>query len=207
MDRRLHPAEGILEGGPAAGERLTHVVDLVQGEQVEGDQPGRGLVGEQGDPAGRGVDAQQQGVEVEPPAVGVGDDDLGVDHTAGRQFGPHRFDDLGEVAGQGPLPAAAQLHLVAVAEHDRAEPVPLGLEAPGPIGQPGDRLSQHRRHRRHHRKIHAPQYLAHGGCLVACLAYFSRLSTWDIAPEECVHNPIGMHRSEAHGRTTVLPDL
>ena len=40
---------------------------------------------------------------------------------------PHRFDDLGEVAGHRPLLAAADLDLVAVAEDDRAEPVPLGL--------------------------------------------------------------------------------
>jgi hypothetical protein len=156
MDRRLHRAEGILEGCPPAGEGSGHVIDLVQGEQVEGDQPGRGLGGQQGDPAGRGMDAQQQGVEVQPPALRIGDHDLGVDHTAGRQVGLHGLDDLGEVPGHGPLPAAAQLDLVAVAEHDRPEPVPLGLEAPGPIGQPGDRLGQHRRHRRHHRKIHTP---------------------------------------------------
>jgi hypothetical protein len=182
MDRRLHPAEGILEGGAAAGERLTHVADRVQGEQVEGDQPGRGLGGQEPDPAGRGVDAQQQGVEVEPPARWVGDHDLGVDHTAGRELAAGRLNDLGEVAGHGPLLAAAQLDLVAVAEHDGAEPVPFGLEAPGPVGQRGDRPGQHRGHRRHHRKIHALQYLARGVCLVACLAYFSRLSTWDIAP-------------------------
>ena len=38
------------------------------------------------------------------------------------------LDELGEVAGQRPLVAAAQLHLVAVAEDDAAEAVPLRLE-------------------------------------------------------------------------------
>jgi hypothetical protein len=105
------------------------------------------------------VDAQQQRVEVQPSAGGVGDHDLGVDDAAGRQV---RGDQLGEVAGHGPLVAAAQLHLVAVAEHDGAEPVPFGLEAGGPVGQLADRLGQHRRHRRHHRKVHASsiQHLA-----------------------------------------------
>jgi len=41
MDRGPHPGEGLLQGGPPAGERLSHPVDLAQGEQVEGDQPGR----------------------------------------------------------------------------------------------------------------------------------------------------------------------
>ena len=39
-----------------------------------------------------------------------------------------RLDDLREVAGEGPLVAAAQLDLVAVAEDDAAEAVPLRLE-------------------------------------------------------------------------------
>jgi hypothetical protein len=124
--------------------------------EVEGDQAGRGLGGQQGDPAGGGVDAQQQRVPVQPPVGRVGDHDLGVDHAAGGQVGLDGGDQLREVAGQRLLLAAPELHLLAVAEHDGAEPVPLGLEAPGPVGQVGDRLGQHRRHRRHHRKIHAP---------------------------------------------------
>ena len=45
----------------------------------------------------------------------------------GREVRQHRLDDLGEVAGHRPFVAAADLHLVAVAEDDRPESVPLGL--------------------------------------------------------------------------------
>ena len=81
--------------------------------------------GEHVDPGLGRVDALQQGLEVQP--VAAGDDDLAVDHAAVRQVGPQRLDDLGEVAGQRLLAAAGQLDLVAVAEHDAAEAVPLRL--------------------------------------------------------------------------------
>ena len=52
-----------------------------------------------------------------------------------RQLLPHRGHDLGEVAGHRALVAAAELDLVAVAEHDAAEAVPLRLvEEAGPSG-------------------------------------------------------------------------
>ena len=61
------------------------------------------------------MDALQQGVEVEPVAVGVGDDDLAVDDDmVGKGLGEHR-EELGEVAGERPLAAAGQLDVVAVA--------------------------------------------------------------------------------------------
>ena len=44
-----------------------------------------------------------------------------------REVGEHRLDDLREVSGHRLLVAAADLDLVAVAEDDRAEAVPLGL--------------------------------------------------------------------------------
>ena len=44
--------------------------------------------------------------------------------------GQQRLDQLGEVAGERPLVAAGQLDLVAVAEHDAAEAVPLRLVQP-----------------------------------------------------------------------------
>ena len=71
------------------------------------------------------VDALLQRLEVQ--AVVGGDDDLAVDHAAFRQLGLDRGDELGEVAGHRPLVAAAQLDLVAVAEANRSESVPLGL--------------------------------------------------------------------------------
>jgi hypothetical protein len=75
--------------------------------------------------------------EVEPPTRWVGHHDLGVDDAAGGQLPLDGVDELGEVAGQRALVAAAQFHLVAVAEHDGAEPVPFGFEAPGPSGSSG----------------------------------------------------------------------
>ena len=64
---------------------------------------------------------------LEVQAVVGGDDDLAVDHAALRQLGSDRRDQFGEVAGHRPLVAAAQLDLVAVAEADRPEAVPLRL--------------------------------------------------------------------------------
>ena len=72
-----------------------------------------------------GVHAQLQRLEVQP-AVG-GDDDLAVDHAPLGQLGDGRRHQFGEVAGHRPLVAAAELDLVAVAEADRPEAVPLRL--------------------------------------------------------------------------------
>ena len=99
------------------------------------------------------VDALLQRLEVQP-VVG-GDDDLAVDDAPLGQFGLDRRDQLGEVAGHRPLVAAAELDLVAVAEADRPEAVPLRL-----VGRAGrdrrHRLGQHRRNRRHHGQLHRP---------------------------------------------------
>ena len=77
---------------------------------------------------------QLQRLEVQPPAGAVGDHDLPVDHAAFRQLGQDRGHELGEVAGHRPLVPAADLHLVAVPEHDRPEAVPLRLEYVVPVG-------------------------------------------------------------------------
>ena len=71
-----------------AGEPRLQVVDVGQREHVEDDEPGRRLLGQQPDPAGGRVDALQQGLEVEPPALGVGHDDLPVQHAPLRQDSP-----------------------------------------------------------------------------------------------------------------------
>ena len=72
------------------------------------------------------MDALQERLEVE--AVRRGDDDLAVDDAPCGQLRADRVEELGEVAGEGALVAAAQLDLVAVAEDDAAEAVPFGLE-------------------------------------------------------------------------------
>ena len=71
------------------------------------------------------MEALLQGVEVEPV---LGDDhDLAVDHAPLGQRALQQVDQLGEVAGERPVVARPELELVAVAEHDAAEAVPLRL--------------------------------------------------------------------------------
>ena len=53
-------------------------------------------------------------------------DEFAVDDTSLGQLARDRLDQLGEVPGQRPLVAAAQLHLVPVAEHDARNPSHFG---------------------------------------------------------------------------------
>jgi hypothetical protein len=63
---------------------------------------GRRLGGQDGDPADGGVDAQQQRVEVQPPAGGVGVNDLGVDHAlSGAVSVRFRFEAVGTIGQRG----------------------------------------------------------------------------------------------------------
>ena len=72
------------------------------------------------------------------------------------QRGQQRVEQLGEVAGERPLVAAGQLDVVAVAEHDAAEPVPLRLEQPAvAVGDRAGQLGQHRLERRGEGEDHA----------------------------------------------------
>ncbi len=71
------------------------------------------------------MDALLQGLEVQPLARGIDDDDLAVEHAAFGKVGLQRLDDFREVARHWFAVAAANLNLVAVAEHDGAEAVPL----------------------------------------------------------------------------------
>ena len=151
MDGRRGVREGALERRAPVCERLVREIVVAEREQVEGDEAGGGLAGEQRHPAGGGMDALLERPEVEPAVAG--DDDLAVDHATLRQVAPDGLDHLGEVARHRPLLAAADLDLVAVAEHDRAEAVPLRLvELAG--RDRGHGLGQHRRDRRQHRQVH-----------------------------------------------------
>src|SRR6185312_13825468 len=87
-------------------------------------------------------------------AFTVGDDDLPIDHAPFRQLLDDPGDQLGKVPRHRPLVAAADLHLVAVAEDDGPEPVPLRLIAVLAVGYLLDRLGEHRRDRRADRKSH-----------------------------------------------------
>ena len=74
------------------------------------------------------MDALLQRVEVE--AVRAGHHQLGVDDASLGQARLQRRDQLREVAGERAFVAAAQHDLVAVAEHDAAEAVPLRFVQP-----------------------------------------------------------------------------
>ena len=92
---------------------------------------------------------------VEVEAVAPDDDDLPVDDAALGQVGRHGGNDLWEVSSHRPLVAAAELDLVAVAEHDRAEAVPLGLDEPD-VRDRRHGLGEHRRDGWHHGQAHHP---------------------------------------------------
>ena len=125
VDRGAGAGQGVDEGGAALAERPLGVVVIAECEQVERDEGCRRLLGEHPHPRIGRVDALLQRLEIQP-VVG-GDDDFTVDHAALRQLGLDRGDQFGEVPGHGPLVAAAQLDLVAVAETDRPEAIPLRL--------------------------------------------------------------------------------
>ncbi len=65
VDRRFRVGQALLEPGPALGEGPLGQVLVAERQQVERDEAGRGLLGEQLDPARRRVDALLQGLEVE----------------------------------------------------------------------------------------------------------------------------------------------
>ena len=68
---------------------------------------------------------QLQRVEVEPAVVR--DHELAVEHDLVGKLREQRLAQLGEVAQQRLLVAALEIEVVAVAEHDAAEAVPLRL--------------------------------------------------------------------------------
>ena len=76
----------------------------------------------------------RSGLEVERAVAG--DHDLAVEDAALGQLGPERLGELREVAVERLEVAALRVDLVAVAEDERPEAVPLGLELPAvAVGQ------------------------------------------------------------------------
>ena len=72
------------------------------------------------------MDALLQHLELQPRTDCH--EQLPVEDAAVRQLLPGGLDDLREVAGQRLGVARGQLDLVAVLEHETAEPVPLGFK-------------------------------------------------------------------------------
>ena len=147
MDRRLHARErGFETGAPLALRHLAQVL-VAERQQVPRDEARRRLGGQHVHPRRGRVDAQQQRLEVERPVPG--DDDLAVEDAPLRERRPERLGELREVAIERLQVARLRVDLVAVAEDDRPEPVPFGLEQPAvAVGQAVDRLGEHRFDRR-----------------------------------------------------------
>ena len=99
------------------------------------------------------MDALLQGVEVLATLVG-GNHDLAVEHVTAGGKG-----ELGEVARQRLAAARLQVHVRALHERDRPEPVVLGLEGPAlAVGQLPAREGELRLDGRGEREGHAAQY-------------------------------------------------
>ena len=126
-------------------------VGAIQVQNVEHDERSRRLLREHSHAGIGWMNPLLQGLEIQ--AVIGGDDDLTVDHATARQLGRDGRDQFGEVARHRPLVSAAQLHLVAVAEANRPEPIPFGLVR-GAGWDRGNRFRQHRRDRRHDGQLH-----------------------------------------------------
>ena len=165
------PAQRLLHRRAPLAQGPVDVRLVAEGEQVEGHEAGRRLLGQHVDPGLGRVDPLLQHLELEP--VADGDEHLAVEHHPLRQLPLDRLDQLGEVARQRLGVAAGQLHLVAVAEHDAPEPVPLRLEDQpvvlGRIGDPLHRLGEHRLDGWHHRQVHAGDPNVRGRGCVGCV--------------------------------------
>jgi hypothetical protein len=146
-------AEHGLENPPSLGERLPGEVAVIEGQEVEGHEAGRRLLGQPADPRRSRVEALLKRIEAEP---GIGDHhDLPVHDASLRQRDAQQLHELREVARERPVVPRPELELVAVAEHDAPEPVPLGLveETVGSrhrVHRPGE----HGLHRRHDGELH-----------------------------------------------------
>jgi hypothetical protein len=155
VHRRPRARQHLLE--PLAPYRQRHVAQVLitQREQIPRHERGGRLRGQQLHPGLGGMDAQEQGLEVEPGRPD--DDDLAVDDAALGQRGAQRGDQLGEVPVHRLLVTALQEDLVAVAEHQGPKAVPLRLELPSrPARQGVGGAGQHGRERRAERQAHDP---------------------------------------------------
>ena len=117
------------EAGAPIAQRLVEHRLVAEREQVERDVRRRDLLRELLHARRGRVLAELERVEVEP--VRRRDHELAVEHDLGGQLFEQRLAQLGEVAQQRLLVAALEIEVVAVAEQDAAEAVPLRLERAG----------------------------------------------------------------------------
>src|SRR5207245_2334214 len=147
MERRTELREQLLQQRAPLALRHRHPVAPTGGEEVEGHEARGCLLRELRHARGGGVQPHLQRVEVET-ARGR-DHDLAIDHTAFRQLFEQRVVQFREIAVERLQVTALDVDVRGAAKHDRAEPVPLGLEQKGPVvGQRFRQLGEHRLDRR-----------------------------------------------------------
>ena len=96
MDGSPDLLERALEEGAALRERRPPQIPVVERQEVEEHHAGGLLCGEEADPGLGRVDAEQEGLEVQPGRPGH--HQLAVDHAAPGKALPQGLGQLGEVA-------------------------------------------------------------------------------------------------------------
>ena len=152
--RRARPPAGARR----IGERPVDQRLVAEGQQVEGHEAGRGLLGQHLDPRGGRVDPLLEHLELQPRPDRH--EQLAVEHAPVRQLLARGLHDLGEVAGQRLGVARGQLDLVAVRKTRQRKPSHFGSKESPPSnfagsGMPLTGLGQHRLHGRHHGQVHS----------------------------------------------------
>ena len=154
VDRRLGRPEDRLEPGAPLSLLDRPEVLVPERQEVPRHEAGRRLGRQHPDPRFGRVDPEQERVEVERP-VGPRDHDLAVEDAAFGERRAERLTELGEVAVERLEVPRLGEHLVAVAEDDRPEAVPLRLVQPAlAVGQRAGGLRQHRLERGRDREAH-----------------------------------------------------
>jgi hypothetical protein len=128
MDGRGRGGEQRFKVGAAFFESLAAEVALGLAEEIEEHDGGWGLLGEEFDPGGSGMDAELERFKIEMAAVG--DDEFAVENAVAGELGAKRVEEFGEIAVEGFFVAALDEDFVTVFEDEDAEAVPLGLEEP-----------------------------------------------------------------------------
>src|SRR5215467_11774279 len=104
------------------------------------------------------MQAKLQRVEVE--SIVPDDDNLAIEHAAGRQSRADRLQQLGKVAVERLFVATLDQDLISVTKHQGAKTVPFGFENPiSAVRQFTYPFGEHGQERRIDRKVHASWYI------------------------------------------------
>jgi hypothetical protein len=136
-------------------EWLVPQIARPQAQQVEEHHGGGDLDRQLPNARRRRMQSQLQRLEVQP--IGSGDHDLSIQHATLRKLALQLEDQLGVVPRERFLVPALDEQIVSVAEHQRAEPIPLRLEDPScPVRELLDSLREHGQDRRVDGQPHIP---------------------------------------------------